>query len=90
MHWVKHPLPIRRRLEYAELAVRALSQSWIHIIDTETQGYRIVRHPWFGPMGRFSEAHSLLDTAIRGYVWGTEEDLKKWQEYIRKNADKNR
>jgi len=67
--WYKDPLPIRRRIHYFICGIKDLSQTWIGVHEAGV-GWRYEYHSWFGPMGRFASMWSLIDTAIRGYVYG--------------------
>ena len=66
--WHKVPIPIRMRIHYFICGIKDLAQTWIGVHEVGV-GWRYEYHPWFGPMGRFEGMWSLIDTAIRGYVY---------------------
>ena len=68
MEWYKVQLPIRTRISYFISGLRDLTQTWIWICG-ECEGH-YEYHSWFGPMGRFASMLSMVDTAIRGHVYG--------------------
>ena len=65
--WYKVNLPIRTRIEYLIIGIAELAHTWILVADKPGH-YRY--HKWFGSMGRIEGMLSMIDTAIRGYVWG--------------------
>jgi len=67
VEWYKVNLPIQTRLGWLISGIQELAQTWIWVADKPGH-YKY--HEWFGPMGRIEGMLSMIDTAIRGYVWG--------------------